>query len=131
MLNHSGSFPKGGSQRALQKPSDLPESSFSLRSLEAHCLLLACGALVSLFKDGARVVGFGSVATVKAPYRQTTNQREAHTVDGRNPAPPKQPGNDDSSVNTNKAMVSHGVISWCEMDSVHPQYCGWTKSCTA
>ena len=26
----------------------------------------------------------------------------SHTVDGRNPAPPKKPWDDDSSVNTNK-----------------------------
>ena len=42
-----------------------------------------------------------------------------HTVDGRNPAPPKKPCNDDSPVNTNKLMVSHG-FNMVE-DFVHPQ----------
>ena len=36
-----------------------------------------------------------------------------NTVDGRNPAPPKKPRNDDSLVNTNKQWLSM-VSKWCE-----------------
>ena len=43
-----------------------------------------------------------------------------HTVDGRNPAPPRKSENDDSPVNTNKQMVSHGFK--VVQDFVHPQY---------
>ena len=44
------------------------------------------------------------------------------TVDGRNPAPPKKPWNDDSLCKYQQTMVSHGS-KWCEMDFVPPQYC--------
>ena len=43
------------------------------------------------------------------------------TVDGRNPAPPKKPWNDDSLVNDNQQWFPM-VLKWCEMDFVHPQY---------
>ena len=36
-----------------------------------------------------------------------------HTVDGRNPAPPKKPWNDDSPANTNTPWVSHGFEAGC------------------
>ena len=45
----------------------------------------------------------------------------SHTVDGRNPAPPKKPWNDDPPANTNKQWFSM-ISKWCEMDFVHPQY---------
>ena len=61
----------------------------------------------------------------------------SHTVDGRNPAPPKKPWNHDSPVHTNKQWLpmffrgcdfwiwsihQQTVVShrWCEMDFVHP-----------
>ena len=45
------------------------------------------------------------------------------TVDGRNPAPPKEPWNDDSTVSTNKRVgFNHGFKVMREADFVHPQY---------
>ena len=41
-----------------------------------------------------------------------------HTVDGRNPAPPKKPRNDDSPVNTNKQWLPM-VSKWCRISSIH------------
>ena len=40
------------------------------------------------------------------------------TVDGRNPAPPKNPWNDDSSVNTNKQWLPL-LSKWCRISSIH------------
>ena len=46
-----------------------------------------------------------------------------HTVDGRNPAPPKKPWNDDSPVNTNQPWFL--IVSiWCEgISSIHSMIC--------
>ena len=44
----------------------------------------------------------------------------AHTVDGRNPAPPKNPWDDDFPVNTNKQWFPE--VSTCELDFDHPQH---------
>ena len=41
-----------------------------------------------------------------------------HTVDGRNPAPPKKPWNDDSLVNTNQQWFPM-VSKWCRISSIH------------
>ena len=41
-----------------------------------------------------------------------------HTVDGRNPAPPKKPWNRDSPVNTNKQLFPM-VSIWCRISSIH------------
>ena len=43
---------------------------------------------------------------------------EGHTVDGRNPAPPEKPWNDDSPVNTNKQWLPM-VSKWCRILSIH------------
>ena len=40
------------------------------------------------------------------------------TVDGRNPAPPKKPRNDDPPVNANKHWFPMGSI-WCRIPSIH------------
>ena len=40
------------------------------------------------------------------------------TVDGRNPAPPKNPWNDGSTVNTNKQWFPM-VSKWCRILSIH------------
>ena len=42
----------------------------------------------------------------------------SNTVDGRNPAPPKTPWNDDSLVNTNKQWLPM-VSKWCRILSIH------------
>ena len=47
-----------------------------------------------------------------------------HTVDGRNPAPPKKPCNDDSPVNTNKRYGFNHGFKVVRTDLVHPQYLG-------
>ena len=44
-----------------------------------------------------------------------------HTVDGRNPAPPKKPGNDYSLVNTNKQWLPMASI-WCRSLSIHSMH---------
>ena len=41
-----------------------------------------------------------------------------HTVDGRNPAPPKRPRNDDYPPNTNKQWFPI-VSKWCRISSIH------------
>ena len=41
-----------------------------------------------------------------------------HTVDGRNPAPPKKPWNDDSLVNANKQWFPM-ASKWCRILSTH------------
>ena len=46
----------------------------------------------------------------------------ADTADGQNPAPPKRPWQDDSSVDSQQAMVSHGFR--VVQDFVHLQYWG-------
>ena len=40
------------------------------------------------------------------------------TVDGRNPAPPKKPWNDESPVNANKQWFLM-VSKWCRISSIH------------
>ena len=41
-----------------------------------------------------------------------------HRLDGRNPAPPKKPWNDDSPVSTNKQLFP--ILSeWCRISSIH------------
>ena len=42
-----------------------------------------------------------------------------HTVDGRNPEPPKKPWNDDFSVNINQQWLP--MVSMVRTDFVHPQ----------
>ena len=44
-------------------------------------------------------------------------RHEHHIVDGRNPAPPKKPWNDDSLVNTNQQWFPM-VSKWSDMDFV-------------
>ena len=44
-----------------------------------------------------------------------------HTVDGRNPAPPKKPWNDDSPVNTNTQWFPM-VSKWCRISSIHSRF---------
>ena len=44
------------------------------------------------------------------------------TLDGRNPAPPKQSWNDDPPVYVKQTVVPHGFN--LVQDFVHPQYCG-------
>ena len=46
-----------------------------------------------------------------------------HTVDGRNPTPPKKPWNDDSPVNTNKQWLPM-VSKWCRISSIHSMAMG-------
>ena len=55
-----------------------------------------------------------------APKCSWGRASEPHTVDRRNPAPPKKPWNDDSPVNTNKQWFSHDFK--VVQDFVHPQY---------
>ena len=50
-----------------------------------------------------------------------THQKDTHTVDGRNPAPPKKIRNDESPVITT-AQWFLMVSKWCGMDFVHPRY---------
>ena len=49
------------------------------------------------------------------------NPKKSHTVDGRNPAPPKNPWIDDSPVNTNKWFPM--VSKWCRSLSIHSRFC--------
>ena len=39
-------------------------------------------------------------------------------MDGRNPAPPKKPWNDDSPVNANEQWFAT-VSKWCRISSIH------------
>ena len=41
-----------------------------------------------------------------------------NTVDGRNPAPPEKPGNNDPPINTNKQWLPM-VSIWCRILSIH------------
>ena len=47
-------------------------------------------------------------------------------MDGRNPAPPKKPWNDDSPLNTNKQWLLIG-FNVVRTDFIHPQYDPWQK----
>ena len=66
--------------------------------------------------------------THEGPNRQFRGFR-FHTVDGRNPAPPKKRWNDDSPVNINKQWICM-VSKWCELDFVHPQYFSEASTCS-
>ena len=46
----------------------------------------------------------------------------SNTVDGRNPAPPKQPWSTPLFVDIYGGIEILGCLMWCEMDFVHPQY---------
>ena len=58
--------------------------------------------------------------TLETPNSKSTCLSD-HTVDGRNPAPPKKPWNEDSPVNTNK-LVSHGFNAVQNEFRNHPRY---------
>ena len=64
----------------------------------------------------------GNSHTDSKHFEGSNLARETHTVDGRNPAPPKKPWNDDSHVNTNKPWFQPWFQKWCDMDFVRPQY---------
>ena len=51
-------------------------------------------------------MGFGHLASEEVT--ESTKQHAHNTVDGRNPAPPKKPWNDDSPRTYQQTMVSHG-----------------------
>ena len=49
-----------------------------------------------------------------------TRTNPGHSVDRRNPALPKKPGNDESSVHINKQWFPTGMVSkWCNILSIH------------
>ena len=44
----------------------------------------------------------------KVPFKKNCQGLKGHTLDGRNPAPPQKPWNDDSLISTNKQWFYHG-----------------------
>ena len=61
--------------------------------------------------------GAASRACLKASHFSCRTE-SAPTMDGRNPAPPKKPWNDDSPANTNKQWFLM-VSKWCRISSIH------------
>ena len=60
-----------------------------------------------------------SIFSKRSPYGPAHDTLfYAHTVDGRNPAPPKTPWNDDSPVNANEQWFAT-VSKWCRISSIH------------
>ena len=62
-----------------------------------------------------RIVG---TCDIWVRHTRTLCRGPGSTVDGRNPAPPKKPWNDDSPVNTNKQWFPM-VSKWCRVFSIH------------
>ena len=88
----------------------------SFRSEPSLLEVTATGEVSSLLEPLGRVSA-ARLALVKLGYVVVFRE---NTVDGRNPAPPKKPWNDNSPVNTNKQWVSL-VSAWCRISSI-PQY---------
>ena len=89
-----------------------------------NIFVLAPGFVVALVvaAEGMNVHQLRSTDIAAEPQQSALERSTKHgfsnTVDGQNPAPPKKPWNDDSSVNTHKQWFLM-VSKWCRISSIH------------
>ena len=98
-----------------------PDSSSSYFTMKARVPSVSSHA--SFVQSACTIEGF--MRNVRQPWtrsrsitRMIPKADAVHTVDGRNPAPPKKPWNDDSPVNTHKHWF-FVVSKWCRISSIH------------